>query len=448
MSRRTIRSKFTLSRRTVLRGLVGGAAVSLGLPVLEAMLDSTGRALADGAAFPKRFGLFFWGNGVFPTNWVPAASGSGDAWALSPLLAPLAAHKSRLGVVTGTRLKTANVEPHISGAAGILSGAPLRMNGGQSFLLPSIDQVIAQAIGGETRFRSLEFGAFPNEGLSYNGPDSRNPPESNAKALFDRLFGPGYVQPGETVEPDPRLGVRRSILDGVIGDVDKLKARVGASDRARLDQHLSGLRDLERRLALAESSPPSLAACVPPDAPPAAFPDVDGRPAISTRHRALVDVLVMALACDQVRVFSDFMTAPVNNLLWPDAISGHHQLTHDEPGEQPEVNKIVVKVMGEFSYLLDALARIPEGDGTLADHTLVFGTTDCSLGRTHAFDEFPIVYAGSSGGLLKTDVHYRSTNDENASQVLLSLVRAMDVAAGTFGAEEGLVSQGLSAIEV
>lgn len=445
MSRRT--SKFTLSRRTMLRGLAGGAAVSLGLPVLEAMLDRTGKAYADGTSFPKRFGLFFWGNGVFPNHWVPEAAGSGDAWSLSPLLAPLAPHKSKLGVVTGTRLKTANVEPHGSGAAGILSGAPLRTTGTQSFLRPSVDQVVAQAIGGATRFRSIEFGAFPGDGLSYNGPDSRNPPESSPKALFDRLFGPGFVKPGDTVTPDPRLGVRRSVLDAVMGDVAKLKARVGSADRDRLEQHLAGVRDLEKRLELAQTSPPRLDACEVPEAPAETWPDVDGRPQISAIHRAMVDVVVLALACDQVRVFSDFITSPVNNLLWPEATSGHHQLTHDEPGDQPEVNAIVVKLMAELSYLLSALDAVQEGDGTLLDHCLVFGTTDCSMGRTHAFDEFPILYAGGAAGALKTDLHYRSTNDENATQALLSFVRAMDVAAADFGAEEGLVSQGLAGIE-
>lgn len=435
-----------LTRRTLLKGLLGGAAVTVALPPLEALLDSTGTAWADGSALPLRFGLFFWGNGVVPARWVP--TGTGTEWTLSEQLAPLAGVKSEITVVSGMKVQTANVSPHGSGPAGMLSGAPLQFDGERgSFSAPSVDQLLAQAIGGRTRFRSLEFGAYPDEGLSYVAPGTRNPPESSPRALFERLFGPGFTRPGEGGAPDPALRLRRSVLDAVAEDARQLAGRLGASDRRRLEQHLTAVRELEQRLAYAEANPPELASCAAPGEPAAEWPEVDGRPPISAKHRALVDVAVMALACDQTRVFSDYLTAPVNNLLFRGAPAGHHQLTHDEPGDQPHVNAIVVQVIEELAYLVERLRAVPEGDGTLLDRCVVLATSDCSLGRTHSLDDYPIVLAGSAGGRLRKGVHYRSASGENASHVLLSLVRALDVPAPELGLEEGRVTEGLGAIE-
>jgi hypothetical protein len=435
-----------LSRRTVLKGLLGGAAVAVALPPLEAMLNATGTAWADGGALPTRFGLFFWGNGVLPAGWAPAATGS--EWALTEQLSPLEKVKHALTVVSGMKVQTANVEPHLSGAAGMLSGAPLLFEDGRAtFSAPSVDQLVAKAIGGVTRFRSLEFGPYPADGYSYVAKGTRNPPEQSPRALFERLFGAGFTMPGQGGEPDPMLRLRRSVLDAVTADARALQAKLGASDRRRLDQHLTGVFELEQRLLQAEQNPPALAACAVPEAPAEAWPSVEGRPPISAKHRAMVDVAVMALACDQTRVFSDFLSGSVNNLLFPGAPAGHHQLTHDEPGDQPNVHAIVKQIIAEFAYLLERLDAVPEGDGTLLDHTVVMGTSDCSFGRTHALDEYPILLAGSAGGRLKTGQHYRSVSGENASRVLLSLVRALDVPLPEIGLEEGRATDGLGAIE-
>ncbi len=438
--------KFKISRRMLLRGALGGAAVTIGLPWLEIFSDRH-YASALGTGMPKRFGLFFWGNGVLPLKWNP--TGTGTDWTLSEQLAALAPVKDLVTVVSGMALKIQNLEPHTAGAAGILSGAPLYLQGEhRTFTSPSIDQVIAAEVGGYSRFRSLEFGAAPGDGQSYNGPDNRNPPESSPRALFDRIFGGGFSLPGEGGGPDPVLGVRRSVLDAVAADAARLNKRLGQTDKERLDQHLTGIRELERRIAYIEANPPDLEACAIPTAPQEDYPEINGRPQLAAKNRAMVDVMAMALACDQTRVFSNFFTYSVNNLLFPDAPSGHHQLTHDEPGAQPEVNKIVKQIVAEFGYMVEKFASIPEGDGTLLDNCIILGTTDCSFGRTHSFDDYPILLAGSAGGVLKQGIHYRSPSGENASKVLLSIVRAMDVLAADFGKEEGLVTDGLSDIEV
>lgn len=432
------------TRRTLLRGLLGGSAVAISLPVLECFLDANGAAFADGSSFPRRFGLFFWGNGTLPHRWTPKGVGEGDAWQLSDQLAPLAPVKDLISVVSGLEVRVNNEIPHYSGAAGFLSGhAPLGEEGDNTFAAASIDQVIAAEIGGETLYRSLEFGAYPGNGLSYTGPHSSNPPESSPHAFFERLFGTGFVVPGDEPVIDPRLGLRRSVLDAVMDQTADLRARVGAADAERLDQHLSGIRDLELRLARMQQNPANLESCGLPVEPP---PD-EVIATLSERQRLLADLAVMALACDQTRVFSDYFTHPVHNYVMPGTNAGQHQLTHDELDPQPMVHDTVLQAIEEFRYLVEALAAVPEGDETLLDHCAILATSDISLGRTHALDEFPIVIAGRSGGALKNGLHYRSETRENASTVMLSLIRAVGIVASSFGGDEAMATEGLGAIE-
>lgn len=440
-----IGGKLALDRRTLLRGFLGGVAVSVALPPLEAMFDQTGTAYALDGILPKRFGVWFWGNGNRPEYWTPTGEGVGDAWSLSTTLTPLADVKSHLTVVTGTDIKLPNDAPHGSGAAGILSGGGLiDVLDESSLVLPTIDQVMAQHIGNETLYRSIETGCAGASGKSFNGPNSRNPPESSAVALYDRIFGPTFREPGDSTV-DPRLGLRRSVLDGVLGDIDALKSQVGASDRARLEQHLEGLRDLETRLARLEEDPPDLEACSRPAAP-VDLSDIDGRPQLRESNQIMAELVAMALACDQTRVFSHWFCDPVNDLLFPEASAGHHDLTHNEGGDQPQVQANTVFCMEAFGDFVRTLASIPEGSGTLLDNCAVLACSEVSLGQTHSIANMPILIAGSACGRLKTDHHYRSLGGENSSKVLLALLQAMDVPLSEFGSEEGLVNTPLSAL--
>ncbi|MCB9506353.1 MAG: DUF1552 domain-containing protein [Myxococcales bacterium] len=438
--------KTRLSRRTLLRGMLGGAAVTIGLPPLEIFFNANGNAYASGGALPRRFGLYMWGNGILPPRWIPSATGAD--YTLSEQLAPLEPVKSKMTVVTGFEVRTPNTIPHFSGAAGILTGRPVLDRGDDrgSFPAPSIDQVIAAELGGDTRFRSLEFGALGSSGLSYNGPDNQNPPETSPAALFERVFGAGFRMPGETVEVDPRLALRRSVLDAVGDDITRVRARLGTTDQARLDQHLTGVRELELRIARLEEDPPDLAACARPAEPLADYPDIEGRPQIHAKNRALAEIAAMALACDQTRVFSNFLTDPVSNHLFEGATDGHHRLTHDEPGDQPQVNAITIQLMSDLSAFLQQLDAVQEGDGTLLDNCIVLGTSDVSLGRLHAFDEFPLVIAGSGCGTLKTGFHHRSVGD-NASRVPLTIMRALGMTVGSWGADAGEATDSVGDLE-
>ncbi len=436
-----------LSRRGFLRGMLGGAAVSIALPWLETLAGK--RALAQGS-FPTRFGLFWWGNGMRPDAWTPTGEGAGDAWQLSELLQPLAPVKDRITVVSGTALKVPNDIPHHSGTAGSLTGMPLwvKSHEDQTMNGPTIDQRIAADIGGETRFRSLEVGLYPNRHtISYNGPDNKNPPEVSPAALFERLFGPEFRAPGEATEVDPKLALRRSVLDAVAADIGRFQRGLSAADRVRLDQHLTGVRELERRIARLEADPPDLAACLRPEAPVSEYDYIEGKPQIPAKSRVMADLAVMALACDQTRVFSFQVNSPIQNLQIAGSDQGFHNLTHDEPEPQVQVKRIVTSIMEEYTYMIQRLDAVDEGGESLLDHMALLATSDISFGRTHSLDEFPIVIAGTANGRLRAGLHYRSPFAENTSMVMLSLIRACGVNAGSWGAEGGYVEDGLGAIE-
>ncbi len=194
-----------------------------------------------------------------------------------------------------------------------------------------------------------------------------------------------------------------------------------------------------------EENPPSFAACAKPQQPQSTYPYLEGRPQISEKNQAMTDVMALALACDQTRVFSNFITSPVNNLLYEGAEKGHHQLTHEEVGDQPQVHKIVLTLIEEYARLLDGLKAIPEGGGTLLDNTLILATTDTSEGRVHSLDEYPIVLAGSAGGSFKSGVHYRE-KDANATKVLITIQQALGIDVTKFGVGDGQAEGGIGTL--
>jgi hypothetical protein len=434
----SLKQSHSMTRRRFLRGSVQGLGLSLALPFLESLSGWAPEAYANGA-FPKRFCLFFWGNGVLPNRWVPMQTGdihAGIPWNLSPQLSPLQSHQSHINVLSGLEVKAPNIHAHLSGPAGFLSGMEETVVGDYiSFTQASIDQVIAQEIGQDTLYRSLEVGVQPGvKGLSFSGLERQNPSESDPQKLFDRLFGTHFTAPGETPIFDPSIGLRRSLLDAIMEDGKALQKQLSKYDQERLDQHLTAIRELEVRLARLEEDPPSLAACVRPS-PPINLPDLEGRTPMKDRAKLIADLVSMSFACDLTRVASIWYSDPVSNILYEGMEAGHHKLTHDEIGEQLQVNQIVQNIMGSFSDLLDSFTAVEEGDGTLLDHSLTLATSDVSYGRTHSLDEYPIVLAGSCGNTLKTGLHHRFESAENACQVSLSILEAMGITKERFGNE-------------
>ena len=447
-----------ISRRSVLRGLLGGATVAVGLPALEIFLHPNGKAFADGSAFPRRFGVFFWGNGVLPWNWVPEQAG--PDYPMSEQLMPLERHKDVMTVISGTDVKTGGRFPHNSAIAGMLTGAPLRAEGEEEiWQAPTIDQLIAAEVGDVTPFRSLQTsGNGDTFSVSHTGPRSRVPSEPSPFAMFQSLFVESFRQPGEVV--DPTLSLRRSVLDAVMEQNRSLQRRLGHADKVRLEQHFTHVRELEQRVARLELDPPSFAACMLPDAPAMEFPeDERGRTPVGERNQAMAELLAMSLACDQTRVFSHLLSRPVGDLVypvdgieWDGVLRGHHDLTHNEPDEPGRetmwrVNEIVKYITTQLAVFVDKLRAIEEGDGTLLDSMALLATTDSSNPRLHSLEDFPILIFGNLCGQLVNGVHITSDGG-NASEVALTLIRAMGIPLESWGMEGGLTTQGFSELEL
>jgi hypothetical protein len=453
---------FKISRRNVLRGVVGGAAVSVGLPPLEAMFNTNGTAHADGTGLPRRLGIFFWGNGVKKDRWNPSTTGPN--WAISPALEPLMPVKDYITVVSGMRVSIPASQGHHTGAVGILSGNPLTRqpaNGApfrSTFTTPSLDQVAAAVIGKTTKFKSLEVGISTRvntrEGttlqhLSHNGPDNPNPSEYQPARLFDRLFGAGFTPPAGGGPPvvDVTKALRRSMLDAVRVDINAIKVRAGTRDKVRLDQHFENIRSIEKRL---ESDTVLPAACKPPAMPNATYPDMGGQEPLEERTKVLSDILAVAMACDQTRVFSMLFSPGTGYTVFRQVMvnAGHHGLTHDEGGNQPQVHAVTTFIMKTFSILVQTLKATPEGAGNILDNCFIYGSSDVADGRAHDLSDYPLVIAGKAGGFLKyPGVHYRSTTNENTNLVLLSALRSVGMPLTEFGSGQSLVRESCTAIE-
>lgn len=440
-----------LDRRAVLRGALRGAAVAVALPPLEAMLDTGGDALASGAPLPRRFGVFFWGNGVRLDRWTPAETG--PRWALTEELAPLAAVKDYVSVVSGMDIKTGHERGHHAGCVGMLSGAPMisqphpSSGYASTFSKPSVDQVIADVWAGRTPFRSLELGVSrrvtDGEGttlqyLAHRGPDNPCPPEYDPGRAFDRLFG------GRSLATTRAVG--RSVLDVVAEDARALRAQVGPADVRRLDQHLDSVRAIEKRLTSDWKRPPL---CKLPDGRVEAPGEEGGKEPLEDINEAMCRVVALALTCDLTRVFSVMFSGSVGGtVFWQvGADKGHHQMTHDEPKDQPLVHAATVFTMKQLARLLETLKETSDGAGNLLDRTAILATSDLSEGKPHTIRDYPILVAGRAGGRLRhPGVHHRG-NGDNTSRVLLSLLRAVGLPRREFGHLGGRVADGCGAIE-
>jgi hypothetical protein len=448
-----------LSRRTMLRGAVGGAAVSLALPPLEAMLGAHG-AHAGGTLPDPIFGVFFWANGTpwhaghgsmqgqngYPDLWTPAATGAG--YTPSELLAPLAAHQ--VSVVTGLEPKTeipalpdGQGDGHMRGFMVALTGDRPRPEGFDhpshtlTALRPSLDQYVArhdEFYGTEVpRFRSLVLGAstarFHDYGhwnaISYNGPDSLNLPVMDPAQLYGLLFD----IPADTTQ----LANRASLIDAVMGDANDLRGRLGAADRVRLDEHLGHLDEIQRRLEL------SVAACDDPGAPMASED-------LIVKTELMAQLLARALSCGLTRAFSFMLTSPatVHHFANLGVAEEMHKTCHD--GLWESVRAITLYQMQAFARFLDVMQATVDPTGvTLLDRMLVYGTSEYGEGWQHGNKEHPIILAGRAGGAINPGVHERLV-DGNISVAHVTVLRALGIATPSYGFNGGETSDHLTSI--
>jgi len=428
----------TISRRTALKGMLGGSAVTVGVPLLDCFLDGNGAALASGAPMPLRFGTWFWGCGMTPARWVPKTLGAG--YDIPAELEPIAPYKDQIVVLSGFQaiLEGRSNFPHSSGNIAMRTG--VAANKPDEFIDPTIDVLVADAIGTGTRFRSLEVTCTgdPRHSYSSRSAAARNPSEPSPLGLYTRVFGPEFQDPNAAeFKPDPRIMLRRSVLSAIKEHRDRLVRNVGAADKARLDEYFTSVRQLEQQLGLQLQKPPPAEACAIPIKPDDAPVGTEIGQAVAT-HRLNAQLLAMALACNQTRVFNLVFSDSASSLRKAASSTTHHQLTHEEQvdeklGYQPEATHFVEQSMLAWGEFVRTVAAIREGDGSLLDHMLVFAHSDTQFAKTHSINGIPVMLAGRANGRIKTGLHVDGNGDP-ISRIGLTVQQIMGVSVDKWGA--------------
>ncbi len=409
-------------RRRFLRGLCGGA---LALPLLDALTSGPARALPH----PKRLVVFFSANGTIDSAWRP--TGGEKDFVLSEILAPLAPHREQLLILGGIDAESSYHGPgdnsHWNGMGHMLTGTELLDLGGGVFTGGgiSVDQHLAKQIGGATKLASLELAIEESPStvwsrLSYLGAAQPVPPESDPQRVFHRLFG--------GISPDLKAQ-RKSVLDAVSDDLGALQPHLGRADQLKLEAHLDAVRDVEKRIYI--SPAPSCGSIE------LSRLDINDLPAIGKEQ---MDLLVLALACDLTRVVTLQWSQAVSmtRMTWLGIADPHHTLSHfpiSDQDAQAKLVKINRWYATQFAYLLQAMKSVPEGDGTLLDHSVVLWCNELGEGSSHSRRNVPYVLAGSAGGHFETGryLNFQGSKKPWHNDLLVSLCQAMDVNVSTFG---------------
>jgi hypothetical protein len=432
-------SQLSLPRRTFLRGL--GASVAL--PFLEAMVPAFKTAAATRT---PRFGAVFVPNGAIVEEWIPKTAGAG--FDLPSILKPLDRCKDTLVVVSNlTRAHPGVVEgDHAISAAGWLSGVLAKRTQAEDVLAgTTIDQIVAQQIGQETPFPSLELATADFTGyvgactsgyscvytntISWSSPTTPLPMEINPRAVFERLFG----RPGSPAERAARLNRTRSILDLVAGQAAELQRSLGARDRARLGDYLDNVREIERRI---ERSEARNSVDITSIALPAGVPDV------FEEHLALMyDLLTLAFRGDLTRVFTFMSDRELSQRTYPQIGVGeqHHTVSHhgNDPANIAKVVKINTYHVELFARFLDTLKNTPDGDGSLFDHLLLFYGGGMGNPNQHASDPLPVLAVG--GGVGKGHRHIQLPARTPVGNLWMSVARHYGANPPAIGESNGAV---------
>jgi hypothetical protein len=409
-----ITKRARLSRRTILQGFTAaGSGITVGLPPLVSMFNSHGTAYAaapatKAAAKPieTRFVLWFNGNGIPERYWIP--SEEGRDYRMTACLSPLAPYRQDVHVISGLDNSAASApgpgNGHHKSMSGLMSCTPFSGRGASG---ASIDQVIASKIGGDSRFRSLQigvsqesFGESIQRNMSWSGYERALPPEMIPHKLFDRLFGE---------REEGWVNRKRSILDAVRSDANLLKKYIPKDDQVRMDEHLSGIRDLERAIQ-----------GLPPEYRRVDAPDFDGDMKDWPRIAKLQsDLLAAALSTRQTRVASYMLTKCQGLARFPwlgFTAARHHDYTHADgkaPGSDGVEGQRILRDIckwhvEEFAYLIAKLKSIPEGDGTVFDNTCLVYTHEHAEANPHKNSGMALLIAGRAGRLA-TGMHTKMT---------------------------------------
>ncbi len=438
-----------LPRRTFLKGM--GAVVAL--PMLDAMTPAFAGP-ARLAKSPVRLAFTYVPNGIVMSDWTPAAGGAG--FEFTRILKPLERFRSDLVVLSGLAQKNGNAlgdgpGDHARAAGAYLTGAHPRKTAGADIQNGiSADQIAAQYLASQTRFPSLEIGcddsrtvgncdsgyscAYTNS-LAWRGPATPMPPETNPRLVFERLFGDIDTSlPPETRAR--RLQYRRSILDLVNERTTRLAADLGASDKRKLDEYLSSIREIELRIVRAEKDLTGLVPTIDkPSGVPVAFNDY---------VNLMFDLQIIAFQTDMTRVVTMMMgregsLRTYGEIGVPDP---HHPLTHHRGNADwiEKVKKVNTLHVELFAGFVEKLKNTPDGDGTLLDHSMIMYGSGLSDGNRHTHEDLPVVIAGR-GGNFRTGQHIAYPKDTPMTNLFLSLLDRMGVPADKIGDSTGRIEQ-------
>ena len=443
-----------LSRRRVLKGMMGGAAITVGLPFLDCFLDSNGAALAAGGApLPVCFGTWFYGCGLNPGRWEPRTVGRNFEFGVE--LQPLNAFKNKINVYSqmSALLDGRPRGAHTVGPAVILQGTTPPTLEHAFNPDPSIDVLVADVIGKRSRFRSLEVSCTgnPTSTHSKRAGSAMNPSETSPLALYTRVFGAEFKDPNAAdFAPDAAVMARRSVLSAVGEQTRRLMTQLGAADRAHLDQYFTSLRELEQQLDLELQRPAPLAACGVPVKPESTAVGTEVA-VVAGNHRLFAKLLAHALACDQTRVFNVMLTDGLSQLRFAGEANTQHLFTHEDPidqklGYQPNVVRFVPTVLHNLNALLAELDAVREGDRTLLDRMLVLAYTDSGYAKNHTTDNIPLLTAGSAGGRMKTGIHFAAAKGDPVTRVSLTVQQAVGLPVSSFGTESNKTSKTITEV--
>ena len=425
--------------KTTRRAFLGGAGTILALPMLESLRGSRRAQAADGT--PLRMLCYYIPNGIHMAKWTPASEGSG--YAMTEILMPLSAFKEKLLVLSG--LDNAPATPdgpgdHASGTGAFLTNAhPLKTEGADIMNGISVDQVAAATLGPLTRIASMQLGingggsvgdcdsgyscAYARN-ISWASPTQPLQKTTSPSVVFDQIFQ-GFDPQATAEEKAKRLKYRSSVLDYALADAKTLSARLGASDRLKLEQYMSGIYEVEEQIAKSAAGP----TCDIVDAPP-------GEPSYPEHVKIMSDLMALALQCDATRVITFMLGNAGSNQSYDFiGVSGqHHEISHhqDNPDNFDKLTQIDIWEMQQFAYLLEKLDAIEEAEGkTVLDNSVVFLSSEIEDGNSHSHFNMPIVLAGSAGGIQPG--RHLVYGETSVGQLFVSMLNAVGVEATSFG---------------
>ena len=443
-------TKHSLPRRTFLRGV----GASLALPLLDSMVPAFA-AVRNTAAKPvPRLFTGYVPNGVIMDQWTPDAAGA--LTDLPATLQPLAPFKDKLLVVSGLADAPAFPLPgegtgdHVRAAATFLTGVhPKKTDGPDIRGGTSMDQIAARVLGNETVLTSLELAIDPNEligaceagwscayanTLSWRNPTNPLPMENQPRAVFERLFGDT-----DDTTPEARLArIRedRSILDSLVHEVADFQRVLGPDDRTKVTQYLDAIRDIERRIQLAEAQShrelPELAR------PSGGIPDT-----FEEHARMMIDLQVLAFQADLTRVITFMMSREVSPRTYPELgiPDPHHGLSHHQnrPEQMAKLAKLNRHHIEQIAYFMEKLAATPDGDGTLLDQVLIQYGCGISDGNQHLHVNLPVLVAGGAAGRVEGGRHLRVAEETPLTNLQLAVLEKLGVPTDKLGDSTGVV---------